>query len=233
MDILSNVHWSNGARNVLKNFSFLDLNKKTALFLRHSAREEPIGFNETIKAPLTSEGIDAAIEFGTKLPSEWNYRIYTSPVQRCVDTGKYIQEGIVKNNIEVINSGILPNLTLIKNNSKEFLKLFSRDQPKFLDYWIAGFYSEEIIESSFDVARRLAQDLILNQQKKDSNLLDIYISHDFHLLLFLFYWSGKLATKRWIGYLDGFFVQFDEESMKFIHHENMYTVPYPDWWEDF
>ena len=83
MKLILEKKWAIGARKILEIIPDLKQNLQTVIFLRHSAREEPEGFLETLKAPLTEEGREIAREFGTLLPKNWQYRVFTSPVNRC------------------------------------------------------------------------------------------------------------------------------------------------------
>ena len=110
------------------------------------------------------------------------------------------------------------------------MKYFSRDQHHFVDHWIAGFYPESTIENPSNVAKRVSDDIIINSENIENDTLDIYISHDFHLLLFLFYWTGILATKQWISYLDGFILQIYDDFLKIYYGNEEKEIPLPYWW---
>ena len=63
-----------------------------ALLMRHSAREFATGKHDLLN-PLTDEGRELARQLGAQLPAELLIRGYSSPAERCVETGDLILEG--------------------------------------------------------------------------------------------------------------------------------------------
>ena len=228
---LSKVIWGKGALNLLSNLQKITQDNPTILFLRHSAREEPNNFEDTLHAKLTEEGRKGAYAFGDQLPKAWNYRIYSSSIQRCVDTSLEIQKNLNTRDISVSNQGTLDNLFRIDSSNEKFLKYNKRDGKNFIDYWISGFYPAVEVESTLSIAQRLSKDVLSNRKETPDEVLDIYISHDFHLILLLFHWAGELASPQWIDYLDGFLVQLKPDKMLFYYNMGIKSVPYPQWWK--
>lgn len=228
MDI-STSKWERGAQSIIENIAKIDQDLPTVIFLRHSAREEPDDFEETLRAPLTEEGRLIAQEFGSKLPSIHDYRFFSSPVERCKETAILIEKRLKQRNVQIHPGAILPNLTHIENNRKLMMEYFKRDGKTFVDKWIAGFYPDSVVEPPIIVAQRIAEDIVLNFEEKPKNLIDLFISHDFHLLVILFYWTGILATKEWIDYLGGFILQFDDDLMYLYYNHSKKEIFYPYW----
>lgn len=228
MEVIKN-HWEKGAQLIIENLSNINPNLPTIIFLRHSAREEPDDFEETLRAPLTDEGRMIAQKFGQNLPLDYKYRFFSSPVERCKETSDLIQETLRKRDCIVESGAILPNLTLIKNKRKPMIEYFTRDGHDFVNRWIAGFYPESIVEPPLIVAQRIAEDVLMNLDFSTKKRIDFYVSHDFHLLVILFYWTGVLATKEWIDYLGGFILQLKENNMIFYFNHTKKEIPYPFW----
>lgn len=62
------------------------------LLMRHSAREFATGKHDLLN-PLTDEGREFARDMGARLPASLLLRGYSSPAERCVETGDLILEG--------------------------------------------------------------------------------------------------------------------------------------------
>lgn len=66
---------------------------KTAFVIRHSNRDSVTNSKNHAEVLLNAEGEKRAREFGKKLAQEFTkIKIYSSPIQRCIQTGKCIQE---------------------------------------------------------------------------------------------------------------------------------------------
>jgi broad specificity phosphatase PhoE len=231
MSILDTVDWSIGANALIKQ-SYEISNSPTILILRHSAREFTDDIREDQKCPLTPIGRDAALEFGAKLNPKKKYRIFYSPVQRCKDTGLFIQEGLKKNNASVQFMHEIPSLVKIGGDPGAFAKYFDRDYIQIMSYWFAGFYPPWEMEPALRVAQRLATEVTQNVTACESETIDLYVGHDLTVITLLHYWSGITATNEWINFMDGFFLQTSTEERKlhiFFKGEEKIS-PYPYWW---
>ena len=233
MNTLKSVSWGKGAiqlLNTLKNYELLE-DIPTIIMLRHSEREEPEKLEEVFDAPLTERGRKTAFEFGKNLPKKFGYRFFHSPVERCKNTALEIRKGISdskQSNSSPIDS--LESLYMVNCDFEIFKKRLEQTQLKFMDYWIGQFFSPDEIEPPLAVAKRMANDLkkIIKTQQKNS--IDVFVSHDFHVILSQFYWSGTLATNEWIQYLDGYIIQFLDQKMIFYSKMGNFEVDYPYWW---
>ncbi len=233
MNKLKSVSWGNGAiqlLNTIKNHHLLD-NTPTIIMLRHSEREEPEKLEEVFEAPLTERGRKTAFEFGKNLPKKFKYRFFHSPVGRCKNTALEIRKGVSNPEQEdLCPIDSLESLYLVKCDFEIFKERLEQAQLKFMDYWIGQFFSPEEIEPTLNVAKRMAKDITKIIKTQQKNSIDVFVSHDFHVILSQFYWSGILATKDWIQYLDGFIIQFLDEKMIFYSKMGQFDVNYPYWW---
>ncbi len=233
MHTLKSVSWGKGAiqlLNTLKNHDLLE-DAPTIIMLRHSEREEPEILEEVFKAPLTERGRKTAFEFGMNLPKKFEYRFFHSPVERCKNTALEIRKGI--SNSKQTNSfpiDSLESLFVVKCDFEKFKTFLKQTNRKFMDFWIGQFFNPDEMEPPLDVARRMANDItnILKTQQKNS--IDVFVSHDFQVILSQFYWSGNLTTNEWIQYLDGYIIQFLDEKMIFYSKMGQFEVNYPYWW---
>ena len=167
------------------------------------------------------------------LPKKYEYRFFHSSVERCKDSAIEIRNGI--SNSKQNNSIPIESLeSLIKINCdferfKTYLKETKSDS-KFLHNWIRQFYNPLEIEPPLAVAKRMAQDIKKIIKTQHKNGIDVFVSHDYHVILSQFYWSGNLVTNEWIQYLDGYILQFFDKKMKFYSQMGIVEVNYPYWW---
>ncbi|MHA1745010.1 MAG: phosphoglycerate mutase family protein [Promethearchaeota archaeon] len=230
MSILESTPWGKKAQILLQSLAMLQPDLPTILILRHSAREEPPEMVNILNAPLTESGRQGAEEFGQLLPSTWSYTLHSSPVGRCQDTATHIQKGLEINQIEVQNNGIMDNLHYITVDPVPFMKIFSREGMQFLQKWIDGQFSTKIVEPAINVAQRAAKEIKSHIISQNSSNLNVYLTHDFQTILFLYFWGKIDAMTDWIPYLNGFFLQFSDSSLIFTLNGKKIEVSYPDWW---
>jgi phosphohistidine phosphatase SixA len=230
MKILSSVSWGKPVIKLLSYSEELNDNYKTIYMIRHSAREEPKEITKIFKAPLTNMGKQAAFEFGRKLPNNRTYQIFHSTIDRCKETAQYIDRGIKSKEGRTIFQGEMENLTNINCNREKFIEYVNRDSNHFVEYWIAGHYPQEDIEPAINVAQRTAFEISQRSLFIEPNVINLYVTHDFHILVYLFYWAG-IISESWIQYLDGFIMQFKENALKFFYNKGKKEVNLPVWWK--
>lgn len=232
MKILSKVSWGTPGLKLLSYLNSLKEPCKTIIVIRHSAREEPGEVTKALSAPLTEIGKQAAYEFGSSLANNKFYQIHYSKVDRCKETANCINKGIVDKDGKTQIKGEMASLYVINYKREKFIEYIQRDSRLFVDHWFAGHYPQEEIEPAINIAQRAAFEISKNLLKTDSNVIDLYISHDFHILVYLFYWAGILSTTKWIQYLDGFILQFKDHKLIFYYNGGKKEVNYPHWWKD-
>ncbi|QEE17324.2 histidine phosphatase family protein [Promethearchaeum syntrophicum] len=235
MNTLKSVSWGKNAiqlLNLLNNGGLME-NVPTILMLRHSEREEPEILEEIFEAPLTERGHKAAFEFGMNLPKKYEYRFFHSSVPRCKNTALEIRKGISnskqKNSISIESIESLIKINCDFEKFKTYLRQTETDTI-FLDRWIGQFYNPLEIEPALAVAKRIAKDIKKLNKTQKKKTIDVFVSHDFHVILSQFYLSGNLVTNEWIQYLDGFIIQFFDKKMKIYSQRGKVEVNYPYWW---
>lgn len=175
-------------------------NDKIALLLRHADRDDiPEGSfgNEIV---LNDKGKRRAELFGESFAEMKINRIYTSPVERCVQTAEFITKGYGKS-IEVIETKALgaPGLHItdekIAGNfylEHGFDKMYSMFK---LGNEIPGMAS--INELNFKLTS-----FIKEHTKENGRTL--FITHDMLIAFYHFSINGKVYTKEnWVNYLTG------------------------------
>jgi len=233
MNKLRSVSWGKNAIQLLDTLNNHDLleDAPTIIMLRHSEREEPEILEEIFKAPLTERGREVAFEFGMNLPKKYEYRFFHSPVERCENTALEIRRGI--SNSKQSNSfpiQSLESLFMVNCDFEKFKTYLKKTNRKFMDFWIGQFYSLDAIEPPLAVAKRMGKDIIKILKTQKKNGIDVFVSHDFQVILSQFYFSGDLTTNEWIQYLDGYIIQFLDKTIKFYSKMGNIEVTYPHWW---
>lgn len=181
-------------------FSQMKTDEKISLLLRHSDREDiPKGSfgNEIL---LNEKGKQNAISFGESLAEKKINRIFTSPVERCVQTAEYITKGY-GSSVEIIETAALGAPGLHISDEKiagEF----------FLEYGFDEMYNrfmqgKEIpgIPSVNELYHRINNFLKENTTQNGKTL---FITHDMLIVFYHFSINKKVYTKdKWVNYMTG------------------------------
>lgn len=227
--ILNSLKWGKSVLNLLYHGKDLDPKTPATLIIRHSERDEPERFKDVITADLTKRGLKTAFEFGHNLPANRIYRIYHSIVKRCKETAEEIHKGLQQQGINSQIMGSLNSLFEIKLDRNMFSKFVDKEYKSFLYKWIAGFFDKELIEPSINTVTRITNDIKNHLQISEPDSLNIYVTHDWQVMVSLFHLGGILNTSEMIGYLDGFFIQFDGENQTVYHKKGKSESIKPQW----
>lgn len=175
-------------------------NKKISLLLRHADRDEiPQGSfgNEIV---LNEKGKQNAQSFGKKLSESKINRIFTSPVERCVQTAEFMTKGYGRS-IEIIETTALgaPGLHITDEKiAGEFYLQYGFDEmyKRFIqDKEIPG------IPNINELNNRITKFITKNTT---TNGTTIFITHDMLIAFYHFSVNKKVYTKdNWIDYLTG------------------------------
>jgi broad specificity phosphatase PhoE len=236
---LDMFEWASDAKYFLKILHSLQPHESVMVFLRHSQRTEPKVWEEVMKAPLTADGIEVASEFGANLPKDRSYHIYHSRIERCRQTAEAIQNGFLRNpqqytdfsSNQIAIKGYLPVLTEFYMQPQKFQEYTERDGTNFVRNWLANHYSPDISESALSYAQRAAHDILSVHLQRPPNTTNLYISHDFNILVFRALWSGFFPDGDWISYLGGFLLKLDDQKMTIYFNQSKEEVYYPHWWQ--
>lgn len=175
---------------------------KAVVCIRHGERNTipPGEFGDNVS--LSDAGIAAAVKFGSELSRFRISTVYTSPIPRCVQTAKCIQEGIGRD-ITIVGKNELgaPGLhiqdaeiagkVLLKHGIRQFYDDYVQNRK------IAGVNSKTKLKNAFlDFFRKTAGE---NQG------ISLYITHDLLIALFENACFNKVyGNDEWVGFLDGF-----------------------------
>jgi bisphosphoglycerate-dependent phosphoglycerate mutase len=107
-----------------------------ACLIRHADRDEFPPNSLGNEVPLNPKGINNALQFGKKLKHFTIHKIFTSPVERCVQTAQLIQEGIEKY-LPIIQAKELGNPGLHIQDAELAGKIFLQyDYPKIYQKFV-------------------------------------------------------------------------------------------------
>lgn len=210
------------------------------LFIRHSHRLDNPSWEEMMKQKLTAIGRDTAYEVGLHLPSGFHYRISHSPIERCGETAKEIFQGLTERHQIVEMQGKNDLLSLYFGNPEEIGKLAMRDNKQFIAYWIAGAYPPSAVKNYQEYIQKSAKILwdfhlaptnhINRSIQPQQPRMDIFVTHDFNLLGWLFGWGGIYQVDAWVEYLEAFALEITPQELIFYHRDQCVKVPLPYWY---
>lgn len=178
----------------------MELNDKIALLLRHADRDNiPEGtFGNEVQ--LNEKGKHNALLYGASLVDVKVNRIFTSPIERCVQTAEYITKGYGKS-VEIIETTALgaPGLHISDERiAGEF----------FLEYGFDEMYRRFIkgieipgIPSLKELNQRITHFLNENTTKNGKTL---FITHDMLIVFYHYSINGRIYSKdNWVDYMTG------------------------------
>ncbi|HDZ18045.1 hypothetical protein LCGC14_0950700 [marine sediment metagenome] len=224
--------WTQQPRDIIKNLKSFSSNSKIILILRHSQRNEPDINEKNANMELTVQGHRIAKKFGEMLPQNRTIRLFHSPVNRCKETAEQIHEGFKENGGESIYKGECDVLWGIGLDKQFFMSELAKFHSLEVFYrWVSGFYKTSQMPPLLPYVQRAAE-ILWNQVKyMPDNGIDIYISHDWHILTYRFGWFGLLADERWMGYLGGIGFTFEKNHILLSDYGELKAVDVPHWWK--
>lgn len=173
---------------------------KNALLLRHAERDPFQKGSFGNHLPLNQQGKLSAFAFGEILQDLKIVKIYTSPVERCIQTAEYIRRGYGYQT-EIIQTKALgaPGLYVsdeklagdywLKYGNYEMYKHFTEGK------YIPGLVSAEELKTS------LTNFIVKNSQDEG---LTLFISHDLMIAMYHFCLDQTTYSKQnWIDFLEG------------------------------
>ena len=190
----------------------IDINSiktNSVLFIRHADRDE-IPQNEIGNNILLNEiGKSNALNLGMTLTHTPICKIYTSPVERCVQTAEFIKKG-TEQNIEILKSNILGSPGALISNGKKTADLF-RNEDGYVIY--SRIINGEKINgfNSLEITFKKLQDFFKEIHSKKE--LTICISHDLLIMVYIFILQKKICKQEnWLDFLDG--ISLTEKLLK-------------------
>ena len=230
--IWEQADWVVHARRIIESLHKFPEESKIILILRHSHRNEPKILKKVHKLRLTPQGHAIAKKFGENLPKNRSIRLYHSIIWRCEETAEEIHDGFKNIGGKSELKGEFAPLYDIGINMEEFTEDFiNHPFHEILFRWATGFYLPEEWTPFIQYSQKSA--LLIWNQLKDApeRGLDIYVTHDWHLMTFRFGWFGLPPDDRWVKFLGGFAFTFEEDNIILLDYGEIKSVENPHWWK--
>jgi broad specificity phosphatase PhoE len=242
--LLATLNWSGPTLNLLKHMKNLNPDKPAILHIRHTERinftqEELHGTGDFSGYNLfsTDVGKQAAYDFGTSLPTNREYTIFHTPIDRTLETAESICQGIKSMGGKAMIAGKMSDLPILDQKARGELsrrRVLRYGIDAFPDggaiNWICGFNPPNLLKSSLEFAQELARTNMNNLRNAPSNALHVYVSHDMWVLTLMFHWFAVLPHPDGLPFLDGFLMQMNTDELQawFRDKNRLYECPY--WW---
>ena len=185
--------------------------KNISLILRHAERFEIKKSEFGNDVLLNETGIKSSYEFGENL-SEFNIsKIYTSPIQRCVQTAENIIKGYNKN-VQIIETKILGDPGIHVSDEDLLGKYYFQ-----YGFWkiFQNFKNNKKVDGlKFQEQLKTTFFSYISETTKNEGLT-LYITHDW-LIAFFAYAANiyEYTEKNWIDYLRGLIIDIKNNGYK-------------------
>lgn len=178
---------------VIRAYDDIPKESPVSVLIRHSIRYPINSEDEIWTAGLTPEGVEMARNLGDWLNQKFDVtRIETSPIKRCVDTGRQIASALN----ELIDVSPVKVLSHPNENG---------EYDSFGEHFTINQWPKRI--------RDMAAYLVPNGHHKKG--LNLFVSHDTTLVTMAGYWLQKDVRDLsvWPNYLEPFFLWWDDNKL--------------------
>ena len=233
--ILSSVEWGKSALDLIKHVAELDQNSPAVIHIRHSERPAVNIRKGGINTALTNRGEKAAYEFGNSLPSDRKYYFYHTDIDRTKVTAEKIHQAILDNKGSSKLIGEIPLSTVLDIDAfrENLLEIGGENENErmrnFFYRWVSGRYPPWAMKPSLEFAQMTASFMMKCLEGAESEDVHVWATHDNWVSAFLLHWLGE-SSFNWVSFMDGFILQFHEDSMMLFFRGEKKEVKYPYWW---
>ena len=185
---------------------------KTAFVIRHSERDsvkDPLKHAEVV---LNENGMRIAREFGESLSSTFSkVRVFSSPIERCIQTGKCIQAAF-KDDSEIQISNVLgePGPFVFGDAIESFVTLGTVGVVERIEKGISMPFIRKEEEGT-----KVLLDYLRNETDKSDGLTaNVFITHDACIAPAINFLIGEFFNQEhWIEFLGGLRIDYDTNSL--------------------
>lgn len=185
---------------------------KTAFVLRHSERDsvkDPLKHAEVV---LNENGKRIASEFGKNLAKHYSkVRVFSSPIERCIQTGKCIQAAF-DDDFEIQISNVLdePGPFVFGDAADIFVKLGTTGVVEAMETGESLPYIRKEEEGT-----KILLDYLRDEtEKSDNQTANVFITHDACIAPAIHFLIGEFFNQEhWIEFLGGLRIDFDTNSL--------------------
>jgi hypothetical protein len=203
----NSLNWLGDAKELLHWFQTKDTKGfNSMLVIRHSHREDSDDVKDLLEKRLSDLGHKMAFLFGCNIPQQRNIEIFYSRHPRCFETAQNIANGCsYKNQVVRLVSDIRVLLGPKGSGDQIGQQMLDLGGPEFIQRWIDGRLSEEIIEPIHDFGTVFLNETIGRLQEAYRGTMQIHVTHDLVLMGARNIIFGTMPTKEnWTPYLGGF-----------------------------
>ena len=183
---------------------------KTAFVIRHSERDsvkDPLKHAEVV---LNENGMRIAHEFGENLSKSFSkVRVFSSPIERCIQTGKCIQAAF-DDNSEIQISDVLgePGPFVFGDAMESFVMFGTVGVVERIEKGT----SMPFIRKEEEGTKVLLDYLRSETEKSDEATANVFITHDACIAPVINFLTGEVFDKNhWIEFLGGLKIQYDKD----------------------
>ena len=229
--------WTTQARKLIIGLEKFPTQSKITIILRHSQRYEPKLVNESdlkgANMELTPLGEEIAAKFGENLLIDRPIRLFHSPRSRCKETAKNIYQGFTEKNGKGDYVGECNALYGIGINNQSYLDEFNTyENYQVILRYLAGVYSPDLWPPAQPFYQRSGEKIWNHIEHISEGGLNIFITHDFHIMIFRFGWFGLPPDERWIDYLGGFAFSITKDHILLLDYGKLIKLGIPHWWKN-
>ena len=193
---------------------------KTAYIIRHSKRDHIEDPKRHKEALLNKEGIEMARDFGRKLSLMFKkIKVYSSPVERCVQTGEYMQEAFSVKTL-VCQSDRLgePGPFVYADASL----LFEQKGTAGVVEAVEKGEKLDAIRSEAEGTKILIDFVRGETEKTDEDTVLVFVTHDACVAPVIHFFTGEFICKEnWIEFLGGLKIEFGENTIKITRQKGV------------
>jgi len=198
--------------------------KNTAILMRHADREHIVpGVNED--EPINEAGRINSVKLGEKLsPFFDSVKIFSSPIDRCVQTGEAVIRGLQKPG-GISTSDMLGEPGPFVFDRKAGARIFNELGCKgTVESMIAG---EKLtgIRSAAEGSENLAEFILSKMRTNAKENLLLFITHDAIVIPLIHHYTGeKFGRERWIDFADGVIFVEEDDGVRLVWNGKKYAI---------
>ncbi|MHA2289424.1 MAG: histidine phosphatase family protein [Promethearchaeota archaeon] len=229
--------WTEQTRKLILGLDKFPAHSKVTIIMRHSQRNEPKLVNESdlenANMELTRLGKEVAKILARDLPKSRTVRLFHSPRSRCKATAQKIYQGFSEVNGKVQLIGECNALHGIGISGQSYLDEFNsyKNYEVILKY-LAGIYSPELWPPAEPFYKGSGKQIWNQIESISQGGINIFVTHDFHIMIFRFGWFGLPPDERWVDYLGGFAFSIMEDHILLLDYGKLIKLGIPYWWKN-
>jgi hypothetical protein len=245
-EFLASQNWSGPCISLLKHMKSLNPDKPAILHIRHTERtsltqeeilRSPSTYTPGYYLPSTDIGKQAAADFGASLPTDREYTLFHTHMDRTLETAESICQGIRSIGGKALIAGEMADIPVLDQKARNELSQ-KRVRKYGLDAypdegatnWICGLNPPNMVKPSLEFAQEIAWTNMDHLRNAQSNALHMYVSHDTWIHLLMFHWFAVLPDPNNAPFLGGFLMQFDSDDIHVWFRGESKLCEYPYWW---